>query len=431
MAEPKPRRILVVHPGDTLGGGALACLQTADLLRASGHLPLLVFNAPGPASEEAQRRGFDVATCLLPRWFCGFEGSPRGLDPRLALQFFREYSASVRALCGLIREHGIDLVYINTSPALTALVAARRSGVPVMLHVRETLNRQSVWGRRHIRFIERHADMIVPCSDYSASVFTRREQVIRILDGLPDRYREFSPDEIARMRASWSAHPGQPIVALVGAVNTIKGHFLFMRAIPAIHRRVPNARFVFIGSKLPAAYHHTLRGKLRRWFTRESLDADALLHDLGVTDLAHFTGWISDVPLAIAAADVVVFPSIVAEGTGWPPIEAGMIGKPVVVFDIGPLRESVQHEQTGLVVPLKDLSALENAVVRLLQDPALARKLGQAARAFTTQKFAEARFHSDLMALFDRAATMPRSPQPAAPGWFASLRELVLGRGRA
>ncbi len=355
MSEFAARRILVVHPGATLGGGALACLQTAELLRSSGHQPLLVFNAPGPAATEAARRGLDAATCPLPRWFCGFEGGARGLDIRIALQFFLQYSRSVRALCSLIRERGIDLVYINTSPALTALVAARRAGVPAMLHVRETIDRHSACGRAHIRFIERYADMIVPCSDYTGTVFSRRDNVIRVLDGLPDRSRDFAPAEIEAVRASWGVKPGQSVVALIGAVNTIKGHFLFMRTIPGIHRRVPGARFVFIGSKIPQRYHRSLRGRLRHLISREQIDADALLASLGVANLTHFTGWISDVPLAIAAADVVVFPSIIAEGTGWPPIEAGMLGKPVVVFDIGPLRESVQHEQTGLVVPLKDL----------------------------------------------------------------------------
>ena len=427
------RNILLVHPGATLGGGALAVMQAAELLRASGHRPLLVFNAPGPAATAAAERGLDAVTCPIPRWFCGFEGGPRGLDPRLAFQFFRDYARSVRALSHLIRDRAIELVYINTSPALTALVAARRAGVPAVLHVRETLNRHSAFGRAHIRFIERYADIIVPCSDYTASVFTRRDNVIRLLDGLPDRARDFSPAEIAAMRAAWGAQPGQPVVALVGAVNTIKGHFLFMRAIPGIHRRVPNARFVFIGSKIPASYHASLRGKLRKLLTREEIDADALLATLGVSDLAHFTGWISDVPLALAAANVVVFPSIIAEGTGWPPIEAGMLGKPVVVFDIGPLRESVQHEATGLVVPPRDLPALEDAVVRLLEHPDLVRSLGSRAREFTTQKFSETRYHADLNALFARALTLcsaQRAPQPA-PGTLQSLRELLGGGATA
>lgn len=68
-------------------------------------------------------------------------------------------------------------------------------------------------------------------------------------------------------------------------------------------------------------------------------------------------------------------------------LKAQAAGVPVVAFDVAGSREAVADGRTGILVPAKDAQALEHAIARLLLDPPLRRRLGDAARSRMRQEF--------------------------------------------
>jgi glycosyltransferase involved in cell wall biosynthesis len=87
-----------------------------------------------------------------------------------------------------------------------------------------------------------------------------------------------------------------------------------------------------------------------------------------------------------ARAAVVACPSR-REGFGVVCLEAMAHGRPVVATDVGGLRDLVVHEETGLVVPSRDVPALRAALQRLLADAELRRRLGLAGRERARERF--------------------------------------------
>ena len=85
-------------------------------------------------------------------------------------------------------------------------------------------------------------------------------------------------------------------------------------------------------------------------------------------------------------ADVFVLPSI-QEGQGIVLLEAQASAKPVVAFDVGGVNEAVRNGETGLLVKMGSSEELGDALLRLLTDKPLRKKMGANGRKFVTENF--------------------------------------------
>jgi hypothetical protein len=128
----------------------------------------------------------------------------------------------------------------------------------------------------------------------------------------------------------------------------------------------------------------------------------ALAARMGLADAVVFTGERSDMPDMLAASDVAIHCSR-SENVGGS-IEALMMGRPFVATRVGGLVDTTIHERTGLLVPPDDPEALAAAIVRLLQDPSLSRRLGDAGRRLMLDRFTVRRTVDDLSGFFNRDA---------------------------
>ena len=77
------------------------------------------------------------------------------------------------------------------------------------------------------------------------------------------------------------------------------------------------------------------------------------------------------------------------------------LGKPVVVTNHGSFLEALTHEQHALIVPTRDSAGLGASILRLLRDPALARRFGQAVLARVRNEFSVQQHMRDLMNVYD------------------------------
>ena len=139
-------------------------------------------------------------------------------------------------------------------------------------------------------------------------------------------------------------------------------------------------------------------------------DLADLARERGVAERVRFTGSLqsSDVERAYERCSMFVLPCRVApdgDRDGMPTslLEAMARAVPVISTDVVGVREVVIHEQTGLLVPPDDPAALAEAIVRLAEDPALARALGQRARDLVSERFDPRRSGLLLRELFGGA----------------------------
>jgi glycosyltransferase involved in cell wall biosynthesis len=175
------------------------------------------------------------------------------------------------------------------------------------------------------------------------------------------------------------------VVVAVARLVPVKGFHYLVDAAPAVLRRCPQARFLIVGD-----------GERRAGL-------EARTRAAGLGDRVIFTGFRGDVASVMAAADLVVLPSI-NEGMGRVLVMAMALGKPIVATRVGGVAELLGEGEAGLLVPPRDADALALAISALLLDGARAKTLGEAGRRRAPRYSAEAmlealaRLYRDVLA---------------------------------
>jgi phosphatidylinositol alpha-1,6-mannosyltransferase len=158
------------------------------------------------------------------------------------------------------------------------------------------------------------------------------------------------------------------VLLTVGKVWERKGQDIVIRALPHILKKLPNTHYVVVG--LPAS----------------KPQFEKIAAELGVSAFVHFMGIVESSKLVkfLNACDVFVMLSRHSgrqyEAYGIAVVEAALCGIPAVVSANSGVTESILPGQTGLAVPEGDSLAAAEAIVTLLEDSALRKKLGETAR---------------------------------------------------
>jgi glycosyltransferase involved in cell wall biosynthesis len=174
-------------------------------------------------------------------------------------------------------------------------------------------------------------------------------------------------------------------ITTVGNIRRVKGHDLFIRAAAAVLQRFAHASFSIAGEVLEPDYFDELQG---------------LVEELGLSERFHFAGGVANPREHLLSADLFVLPSR-SEGFSNAIIEAMAASLPVVATDVGGNAEAVQHGRTGFITPPEDPGALADAMIRLLEDPVAARRMGAAGKQLTAERFTTNAMMSSIKAIYE------------------------------
>jgi L-malate glycosyltransferase len=311
-----------------------------------------------------------------------------------------------------LRRKRIEVVHTYGFYAnIFALPAARLAGVPaVVASVRDTGDHLSPRRRRVHRLACRLAHRVLFNADavrrqWAAAGFHSSKMAV-IPNGIDMAH--FAPGPTPAVRLSLGIPVEAPLVTVVSRLNPLKGIEYFVEAAAMVAARRPEARFLVVGDNEPSPSQVAYRAQL-----------EALAVRLGLSDRLRFTGFRSDVPDLLAASTVSVLPSL-SEGLSNVLLESMAAGVPVVATAVGGTAEAVMDGVTGSLVPPGNAPALADAVTMLLENPPLARRYGDAARARVGRHFSDARmvrdteeFYLSLLARERRHAAGPLQEKTA------------------
>lgn len=395
-------KLAAVHQGGGPGGAPISLLKLLAALDPSEFNAGAIFTDAGPLIEYARNTG--VPASVVPTGGAFFYSAHARLGPRSVARFVRTFPTSVRRARTWLKANRPDVLHLNTSVLLAWAAAARHERVPMVWLVREVLGPDRWLRHWHARYILRHAPRVVAVSNTVRACFPPEATVALVYNAVDLReFRLDLRDQAQAVRSEIGVPADAKVVMAIGAVQKPKGHWLLLDALA----RVPdNAHLVLVAGGVDQRYAATPRGRIKRALNLPLDNLDALLHDarrgLLSRERIHVTGFRADVGRMLAAADVLVFPSLEPEGFGRPIIEAMALGCPVVATDVGPSAELLGPD-AGLLVP-PEAGRLADALTRLLEAPDARARMGRAGRARVEACFTLERQVAEMSTIYREAA---------------------------
>lgn len=293
-----------------------------------------------------------------------------GLGPRLQ---DLHTVALLRRTAQTLRSEHVQIVHTYLSFAnIVGTLAAALARVPVLLVSKRSLDsyhrKFEAWSHWAIN---RFADKVVANADAVKDFVIKTEgcpasKLVVIPNGVNDEFVTNSSRD--QERAACGFKPNERVIGTLGRLAWKKGQEYFLEAAATILHTDPSVSFALVGD-----------GPLRSQLEEQT-------QQLGIASRVKFLGQRLDSQAMISLFDIFVLPSVI-EGMPNALLEAMALEKPVVVTEAGGNAEVVKHEESGLVVPIRNAEAMAQAVLRLLKDSVLAQRFAAAARQSVHQRF--------------------------------------------
>jgi len=322
-----------------------ACLRAALALRQEGFTPDLIVAHPG----------WGESLFLKEVW------------PRARLGLYCEF---------FYRLHGADTGFDPEFPPADALGDAcrlRLKNLNNLLHLEQ-------------------ADAGLSPTEWQASTFPSpfRDRISVVHDGIDTEVVAPRPDVSLNLGPGLALSRADEVITFVNReLEPYRGYHIFMRALPELLRRRPQARVLIVGGDGVSygARPDPARYGRRSW---KEIFAAEVRGRIGDADWArvHFLGKLPYhlfVPLLqLSTVHVYLsYPFVL----GWSLLEAMSAGCAIVASATAPLREAIVEGETGRLVDFFDSAGLAARVCALLDDPAQRGRLGAQARAFARERY--------------------------------------------
>ena len=366
--------VLQVIPSLVTGGAERGCVDVAAAIQKAGGTAL-VASEGGPLARELERYRARHVTLDM--------ASKNPLTIR----------RNTAKLLDLVKQHGVDLIHARSrAPAWSAYWAARKAGIPFVTTFHAPYNFDGKAKKLYNSVMSR-GDRVIAVSQFVA------EHVAANYGVGPDRLRlihrgvdtfSFSPEKVTQERIiklarEWRLPEDQRIVLLPGRLTRWKGQLVLIEALSRMGRK--DVRAVMVGSD-----------QGRKEYRQELVDR---IRELGLESQVTIADHCSDMPAAYMLADAVVSASTEPEAFGRVIVEAQAMGKPVIVSDLGAVKETVVHGETGLVVPASDPTALGHAIGEALAlDQLQRRALALDAMRFVAERFTKERMCAETLDVY-------------------------------
>ncbi|MCX2725016.1 glycosyltransferase family 4 protein [Roseibium salinum] len=293
-------------------------------------------------------------------------------------------------LTGIIQERNVSIIHARSrAPAWSSLWAARRAKVPFVTTYHGTYN-QSGALKAFYNSVMARGDAVIANSNFIADLIGERHAFaadrITVIERGSD-LKALARENVSALRQQalkdgWGVPSGRPMILNMARLTAWKGQKVVIEAMALLKEAGLTGPIAILAGDAQGRDGYT--GELKK-----------MIADRGLHDSVRLVGHCADVPAALALADISVVASVEPEAFGRAAVEAQAAGVPVIVSDLGAVKETVlappqarEDERTGWRVPPGDPQALADAIRMVLDlDPATRNQVTDRALSHVRRNF--------------------------------------------
>jgi len=389
---------LFVHSANELYGADIVLLNLLTHRDSSRWAPYVVLpdDVPYKGRLSARFQEEDIPYCemklavLRRRYF----------HPVRIWQYAAYFMWSGARLARIIRSRRIRLVHTNTTAVIPGAVVARLTGRPHVWHSHEMVSSPAVVRRLTARLAPALSDVVVVVSDAVRQHILSDNPTarnIRVIHNGIDVERFAAASGRERVRHELGFSDADVVVCTIARVSRGKGQGYLLDAAARAAREHPELKYLLVGDAFTGQEH--LVDELR-----------AHVEELGLQDRVRLEGYRSDAQALLAASDICVLPSTLADSFPTVVLEGMAAGRPVIATNWGGAKEMILEGETGYVVPTDDPEAFAARLGSLASSPDLRRAMGETGLARVRSEFTVERMARDFWALMEEVLAGAPSP---------------------
>ena len=350
MVMRKPINIMQVVLSLSYGGLERLTLQLSDRLNKEKYrVSICCLDCEGELAAEGRLKGINILAF----------GRKPGFDMLLPFK-----------LAALMIKQSIDIVHTHNPCAMVyGTLGARLARIPVTINTRHNGD-------------VRHVNSIIWAMNDAISVISqdaqqtllrhnniRQDKTLVIYNGIDQN--KFNATQVKnQFRNSLGLDSAAHIIGTASRLSSLKDHHTMLESFCLVLKQLPNSYLLLVGD-----------GPERQALEKHSLQ-------LGISKNVRFLGFKNDNDVInyLSIFNLYVMSSLI-EGISLALLEAMAVSRPVVATNVGGNSEVIIEDETGILVPPKDPEKMAQAIIKILQNPDLAKKMGEAGRQMVEEKF--------------------------------------------
>jgi len=348
-------RILLLHSSSDLYGASKIFLQTVQLLKKQGHTCYVVVSAKGPLVEKLKQDNIQVTVINLGiirrKYF-----SPLGILNRI-----NRWSKANDLLNKYIQQNGIDLVYANTTAVLLGAYLAHKNKIKHVWHVHEIIEKPKFLFLAIQWIMKRYTSTIICVSKAVQNHWSKNAP--SLLSKMQVIYNGIGPVEKStevNFKTQYQIPKEAIVIGMAGRVHFWKGQSYFLQIAKQLlkpsteNNQAKPLYFIITGDAFPG--YEYLVDEIQNFIKN---------HQLG--DRIFYTGFEHEMDKFYSSIDLLILPSQLPDPLPTVVLEAMQYGIPVVATAQGGALEMIAENETGIFIPMDDVTIATNKIYELLQ----------------------------------------------------------------
>lgn len=394
----KPETVVLVDQGVGFGGSLVVVARLAAALDPARYRPVIIGamdpdvmqnHVPAGVRTYRVKPLVDYVFRAKATEFLQKNTNPFFFKTALYLftiveQFLNLWSI-IRMMHVILKERA-SIVHVNNSTG--AVIAAMATGRPIVHHLHgyyRTRHRKAPFA---LRFSAHLISISKSVTDVAIEHGCAPSRITTIHNPISPQHRWLSDTDRQALRSSYGFGNDDIVVVMIGRLVSWKGQLQFLQAMRMVWTNAPNARALIVGEDGENFGDYT---QTVNQFANSGFPPGVVV----------FAGYQADVDAHYQISDIAVHASIKPEPFGLVITEAMQNALPVIGASSGAVPELIENGVNGYTADPMDTGAFADAILRLVVDAELRRRLGRNAMQITNERYKPAVYAARVSDIYD------------------------------